>query len=223
MENSKQDKRGMRRVRITRNSEISPRVHLISWKRETDFVAGQVIQVALTPDDPPRIYSICSGNREEEITLLFNVKDDGFITPKLAALSPGDQLFVSEPYGSFTGDESPAWWIATGTGIAPFYSMLQSGLGVNKKLIHGARYANQFYFAEEFRTLLGENYVPCCTGETGPGLFPGRVTGYLKSCGELPAGHTWYLCGNVLMVVEARDLLIEKGVPYGNIVAEIYF
>ncbi len=223
MGKNKPENQGMRGVTITRNNEISPRVHLISWKREHDFMAGQVVRVALAPNDPPRIYSICSGNQEKEITLLFNVKDDGLITPKLAALSPGDILYVSDPYGSFTGDEAAAWWIASGTGIAPFYSMFRSGLGGNKKMIHGARYVNQFYFGDELHTAMGENYVPCCTGETRPGFFHGRVTDYLKSCREMPDGYKYYLCGNALMVVEARDLLIEKGVPYGNIVAEIYF
>jgi ferredoxin--NADP+ reductase len=33
----------------------------------------------------------------------------------------------------------------------------------------------------------------------------------------------YYLCGKALMVVEVRDLLIEKGVDYANIIAEIYF
>jgi len=33
----------------------------------------------------------------------------------------------------------------------------------------------------------------------------------------------YYLCGKALMVVEVRDLLIEKGVRYENMLAEIYF
>jgi ferredoxin--NADP+ reductase len=49
------------------------------------------------------------------------------------------------------------------------------------------------------------------------------VTAYLKSLDQLPSDRLWYLCGKALMVVEARDLLIERGIPYENIVAEIYF
>jgi len=31
------------------------------------------------------------------------------------------------------------------------------------------------------------------------------------------------LCGNSLMVVDARDILIRRGVPFASVVAEIYF
>jgi NAD(P)H-flavin reductase len=40
---------------------------------------------------------------------------------------------------------------------------------------------------------------------------------------ELPAGHRYLLCGSARMVVEVRDLLIARGVPFEDIVAEIYF
>ena len=62
----------------------------------------------------------------------------------MAQLIPGNEILVSEPYGSFLGTGEPAWLIATGTGIAPFYSMFRSGLGENTKLIHGVSYRNNF-------------------------------------------------------------------------------
>ncbi len=33
----------------------------------------------------------------------------------------------------------------------------------------------------------------------------------------------YYICGQAAMAVETRDLLIEKGIPFGNIFTEIYF
>jgi ferredoxin--NADP+ reductase len=33
----------------------------------------------------------------------------------------------------------------------------------------------------------------------------------------------YYLCGKALMVVEVRDLLISRGIPFENILSEIYF
>jgi ferredoxin--NADP+ reductase len=33
----------------------------------------------------------------------------------------------------------------------------------------------------------------------------------------------YFICGQALMVVEIRDLLIQKGIPFENIMAEIYF
>ncbi len=207
---------------ITNNLEISPGVHNLSFKRDFDFEPGQVVKIGVDTNHPPRIYSICSGNHEDEVRILFNIKEDGYLSPKMAQLVPRDEILVSEPYGSFLGTGEPAWLIATGTGIAPFYSMFRSGLGENKKLIHGVSYLNQFYFEEELEREMGENYVRCCSREPASHIFHGRVTNYIAGLQEFP--HVkYFLCGKALMVVELRDLLIERGVPYENILAEIYF
>jgi ferredoxin/flavodoxin---NADP+ reductase len=210
-------------VKLTGNIEISPGVHLISYKRNAEFKPGQVVKIAIQEHQPPRIYSICSGNHEPEIRVLFNIKEEGLLTPKLAACIPGDTILVSKPYGSFTDTGGEAWWIATGTGIAPFYSMFRSGISENKKLIHGVRHLNQFYFEDELEWAMGNSYTRCCSGESSCNTFPGRVTDFLKQENNFPREIKYYLCGKALMVVEVRDLLIEKGVPFENILAEIYF
>jgi len=207
---------------LTNNEEISKGVYVISFLRDFDFLPGQVVKIAINNNHPPRIYSICSGNRENEVRILFNIKDDGFLTPKLAAMIPGDKILVSKPYGSFLATGEKAWWIATGTGIAPFYSMIKSGLTANKKLIHGVRYLNQFYFEDELESELNENYVRCCSGESSCNTIPGRVIHYLNDIEILP-DVKYYICGQALMVVEVRDLLIKKGIKFENIMAEIYF
>ncbi len=207
---------------LTGNIEISPGVHIISFKRDEKFIPGQVVKIGINKEHPPRIYSICSGNQEDEIRILFNIKDDGFLTPKLATYIPGDKIYVSKPYGSFLGIQEPAWCIATGTGIAPFCSMFQSGLFENKKLIHGVSYLNQFYFEDELEWALGENYIRCCSRESSCNVYPGRVTQYLSEITDFP-DIKYFICGKAIMVVEVRDLLIQKGVSFENIIAEIYF
>jgi len=210
-------------VKVIENLEISPGVFLLSWKQNGTFIPGQVVKVAIDQLQPPRIYSVCCGNLEERISILFNMKEEGYLTPKLAAAIPGDELMVSAPYGSFHDDHSPAYWIATGTGIAPFYSMFQSGLSDHKILIHGVRYLNQFYFEDELEWAMGNNYIRCCSHETSCNVFPGRITKYLSETNHFPKDYKYYLCGRSLMVVEVRDLLISRGIPYENIFAEIYF
>lgn len=207
---------------LTGNTEIAPGVHLITFRRPWNFQPGQVVKIALNSNHPPRIYSLCSGNHENNAAILFNIKEEGFLTPKLSACIPGEKILVSEPYGSFLGKKDAAWWIATGTGIAPFYSMFRSGLGDNKKLIHGVSFLNQFYFEDELEWALGKNYVRCCSRESSCDTFPGRVTDYIAGLGNLP-DVKYYLCGKALMVVEMRDLLIAKGIRFENILAEIYF
>jgi ferredoxin--NADP+ reductase len=223
MQLNNQNKHELKPVKITGNEEISPNVFVVSWKRERDFNPGQVVKISADLLDPPRIYSICSGNREENISVLFNVKPGGALTPRLAQMKPGEVFYVSEPYGSFTCDETPAHWIATGTGIAPFYSMIRSGRFKYKKLLHGVSYVNQFYFEDFLKKELGDQYICCCSRETEGNHFAGRITDYLLAQPELPKGDKYYLCGQALMVVEVRDLLIQKGIPYGQIYAEIFF
>lgn len=210
-------------VKVTDNIELSPGVFLISWRQKVPFIPGQVVKLALDRLQPPRIYSVCSGTSEDKFSVLFNIKEEGYLTPRLAAAIPGDELLVSKPYGRFHGDHTPAYWIATGTGIAPFYSMFRSGLSDQKILIHGARNLSQFYFEEELEWALGDRYIRCCSGEQSCNVFPGRVTSYLNERNHFPKDYKYYLCGKSLMVVDVRDLLISKGIPYEHIFAEIYF
>lgn len=211
------------RVQIVSNEEISPGVHLISYLRNAEFIPGQVVKIALNEADAPRIYSVCSGNHEEEVRILFNIQKSGLLTPRLSGVVPGETILVSRPYGSFVDTGGPAWWIATGTGIAPFYSMFRSGMAEDKRLIHGARHLNQFYFEDDLEWAFGKDYIRCCSAESSCDTFPGRVTAYLKQEVHIPPEIKYYLCGKALMVVEVRDLLIERGVPFGNILSEIYF
>lgn len=213
----------LKEVVLTGNVEISPGVHLISWKRSGKFIPGQVVKITADPAVPPRIYSVCSGSDEVDIRVLFNIKEDGLLTPKLAGMVPGMKIWATKPYGSFRDNKKPAWWIATGTGIAPFYSMFRSGISENKTLIHGVRFLNQFYFEDELEWAMGNRYVRCCSREQACNVYPGRVTKYLEEIRDLPTHINYYLCGKALMVVEVRDLLISRGVPYENILSEIYF
>ncbi len=207
---------------VTSHIEISPGVFLLGVERRFDFVPGQTVKVGLGGAEPPRIYSICSGSRDDELKVLYNLKEDGALTPRLAQLRPGDALDVSGPGGTFFGTEDPALWIATGTGIAPFYSMLRSGQAENKVLVHGVRHANQFYFSNDWKSALGGRYHRFCSGEEGEGIFSGRVNRFVETA-ELSRDWKYYLCGQAEMCVEMRDLLIAKGIPFGHIVVEIYF
>lgn len=210
-------------VTLSFTEELSDGIFLIGFKRTFLFRAGQVIGIAMEQNGPRRLYSICSGEQEEEIRILYKVVDEGFLTPQLSDLETGDIIWITEPGGEFTGDRDPAVWIATGTGVAPFYSMFRSGLAEQKKLILGNRYLEQFHFFDEFATLMGENYIRCCTAESDEGVYPGRVTQFLEEQAELDPKLKYYLCGSAEMVVETRDILISKGIPFDRIISEIYF
>lgn len=202
--------------------EIAEGKYTLKFEKQFEFKAGHVVAVAADKNHDPRIYSVCSGANDEEMQIIFDLKEEGLLTPLLAGLSPGKFIYVSKPYGSFLPeDEVPMWWIATGTGIAPFYSMMRSGYKATK-LLHGSREGGLFYFEKEFRRALRENYIRCSSGKDGLGDYFGRVSAYLEKQ-DLPKDNKYYLCGRALMVVDVRDLLISKGVPYENIISEIFF
>lgn len=210
-------------VVIERLEEIAPDVHILEFSRFFEFEPGQVIKLAWDREAEPRLYSIASGSGSPHIQLVFNVVNDGTLTPKLAKLKVGDQIYASKAFGKFICGDGPAWWIAAGTGIAPFASMFRSGMQQDKVLIHGGKFADSFYFQEEFAAILKENYVRCSSQEEVEGAYHGRLTAWLKEQDELPKKAVYYLCGSSEMVVETRDILISKGIGFGQIVSEIYF
>lgn len=210
-------------VKILENNEIAPSVFVLGFERNIDFVAGQYIAVAINPADNPRLYSIASGTNDLSISILYSVNPDGELTPKLSLLKPGEQLYCSGPMGSFHATPGPSVWIAAGTGIAPFVSMWRSGMKDDIILIQGGRFLSSFYFRDEFTGTLGDSYIRCCTRENGEGIFQGRVTEWLTQQATLPVDRKYYLCGSAEMVVDTRDILIAKGIPFENIIAEIYF
>jgi ferredoxin/flavodoxin---NADP+ reductase len=211
------------RVTIDFSEQLSSGIFLFGFPREFEFRAGQVIGISLEENGPRRLYSISSGERDDRVLILYNVVEEGYLTPRLAALETGDPIWITEPRGEFTSNTGPAVWIATGTGIAPFYSMLRSGLAADKVLIHGNRFLEQFHFYDEFLEVMGDRYIRCCTLEHSEDVYPGRVTEFLLESGRLDKHVNYYLCGSAEMVVDTRDVLISKGIPFDRIISEIYF
>ena len=210
---------------VIKKEEIGHNVFIIETNRIFDFLPGQIVAVALRADgDQPRLYSIASGTNENCFRILFDINPKGVLTPSLAELNSGDELYISEPFGRFLGTEEPAFWIATGTGIAPFISMCLSGLHENKTLLHGSRRLINFFYQNLFKEKMGDRYLRFCTGEKSPEVIEGRLTNYLKDESNLSDSIKYYLCGSAEMIIEVRDILIEqKGIPLENIISEIYF
>ncbi len=210
-------------VIVTANSAIAPNAWVIRFARTFDFTAGQVIGITLDNRHEPRLYSIASGVSDDEVWILYTLKPDGMLTPPLSKAQKGDSLFITQPFGNFICKEEKAVWIATGTGIAPFASMFFSGQHPNKTLIQGNRDMAGLYFSEEFRKKMGENYHACCSRVKHEGCFEGRVTEFIAQQQNIETNIPYYLCGVAEMVVDVRDLLIARGVPFNKIMAEIFF
>ncbi len=99
------------------------------------FKPGQYFALGLSVDGRPllRPYSTSSApDARDELEFLIRLVRDGAFTPRLWRLAPGDRLRVGRAKGLFTlrpGDPRTHLFIATGTGLAPFVSMLGAVVG----------------------------------------------------------------------------------------------
>ncbi len=208
---------------IVDNIQIAQGTYLLSFERDFDFLAGQVVALGVNTTAGPRLYSIASGENDEVVDILYTEKSGGLLTPMLSKLEPGDKVLVSEPFGTFTEVSHNAVYICAGTGIAPFVAKIKSLKGFNPTLIHGASFPEYFYFKGYLELTLGRNYIQCCSRYPSDDHYQGRVTQFVSEWKNLDISKRYYLCGSAEMVVDTRDELIARGIPFGNISAEIYF
>lgn len=224
------------RVRIESQKEIADGVFYMRTARPFDFLPGQCVALSIDPEGPVRYYSIASGSSEKHIGILYDLVPKGRLTPRLSSLRTGDEISMSDPFGDFVDDDGATVWIATGTGIAPFLSFARSlpasTVSGVKRLVHGGRALDRFYFREELRERLGGHFFCCCSrcsdadAHSGSDIYDGRLTEWLRASlegGALSPGPRYFLCGAAGMVVEVRDILIAAEVPFTDILSEIYF
>jgi ferredoxin-NADP reductase len=138
-------------------------------------------------------------------------------------LQAGDELEINGPMGYFTVNGaqqkgSPVVFIASGTGIAPFHSVVKSYPKLNYKLIHGVRTSNEGYEKENYKS----TQFTLCTSQDNNSDYKGRVTNYIKEQ-NFEKDTSFYLCGNSEMIFDAMEILKEKGVENNKMFAEVYF
>ena len=170
-----------------------------------------------------REYSIYSGAGDGFLEVLVKEIEGGLVSCALKRCQPGEELSLEGPYGSFLTDplersSAKYLFIATGTGISPFHCLARSYPQIEYLLLHGVRTEDECYDAGAFDPL---RYVSCVSRAQG-GDYQGRVTRYLREHPVDPAS-LCYLCGSGVMIYEAFGLLRSRGIPRGNLHAEIYF
>ena len=114
--------------------ELTPTVFELTFETELpmEFKGGQFVSVVVPGAGPGgrdlrRAYSIASAPHVRPIELCVKLVEKGPGSNYLAGLKPGDSFRGFAPYGDFVFESTPgrhACFIATGTGIAPFRSML---------------------------------------------------------------------------------------------------
>ena len=237
-----------------------------------DFKPGQYATLGVLPDPGSeqakkkalaklvlRPYSISSTPLEKEsIEFYLALVPQGQFTPKIWDLAEGDRLYMAPRCkGKFTLDEVPPdrdlVMIATGTGLAPFVSMLKTYRDTGRWrrfiLIHGTRFCADLAYRGELEELAARDdtltYLPTCSREPEPagrekdwyGLR-GRVNIVLEPAAFrdltgvdlTPDGCHVFLCGNPTMIDEVTADLVTRGFtpkdrehPDGNVHFEKYW
>jgi ferredoxin--NADP+ reductase len=188
-----------------------------------------------------RAYSIASASVERRyVEFYITLITSGGLTPRLFALKHGSRVFLGpKASGVFTLDKVPAGktaiLIATGTGLAPYVSMLRTILAHETErkfvVLHGARYSWDLGYRGELETLarLRPNftYIPSITRPDQDQHFLGRIgriqaileQGALeKDAGvKLDPDHAdVFLCGNPEMIKVVTEMLGKKGFKRGD-------
>ncbi len=211
------------------------------------FRSGEFVMIGL-PDETGkpllRAYSIASPNWDEELEFYSIKVPDGPLTSRLQKIVPGDRVIVkSKSVGTLVTDAllpgENLWMIATGTGVAPFASLIRDPdvyerfnkiilvhtCRKNAQLVYGSR------IVDNARTdpLVGDMvqdkliYYPTTTAE--PSLKQGRPTTLIES-GEIfldlnlspwnAAIDRVMICGSLAMNKDVVALCEQQGLSEGS-------
>ncbi|KRI47367.1 ferredoxin-NADP reductase [Acinetobacter pittii] len=220
------------------------------------FTAGQFARIGLKVGEELviRAYSVVSSPFDETLEFFSIVVPDGAFTSNLQHLKVGDELYLEKiPYGYLTlaRYQQPLphdlWLLATGTGLAPFLSMLQDFDTWSKyqkiNLVYSVRTAAELAYVDRIQEIAetfgeghnGFKFIPIITRDPSAPLhdrLPILIeNGELeKSAGiELnPATSHVMLCGNPQMVDDTKEALKRRGLTMnrrgeGNIAVENYW
>lgn len=204
-----------------------------------DFIPGQFVTLDLPIHEKSnkrwRSYSIASwpdGSNVFELLIVLN--PNGVGTPYLFnQVKVGSELTLRGPQGVFTLHEpivKDLYLICTGTGIAPFRSMVQhiyhQQIPHGKiYLIYGCRKKNNLMYYEELTALQNQlndfHYIPTLSREEWEGK-----SGYVHDIYEELSAHStdafFYLCGWREMIDEAKQRILNLGFEKKDIHLEIY-
>ena len=220
-------------------------------------VGVQSASIAAAAADPDRMirraYSIASESKADEfLEFYLTVVMSGELTPRLFNLKLKDRLYVGpKAVGVFTLDKATGkhiLMIGTGTGLAPYMSMLRSELVCNGPrqfvVVHGSRFSWDLGYRTELTGLARHcgnfHYIPVITRPQEDVTWKGR-SGYLQNLiasGAIeeetglaltPENFDIFLCGNPGMIetvigwAEERGFTRDKGHDIGTLHTEEYW
>ncbi len=242
---------------VTQTVQVSPIMKIIRVKTDgwqfPSFEAGQFVGLGLPSEaprckeatkehNPPqpdkmikRAYSIASSSSDQVVEFYITLVHSGQLTPRIFALNIGDRIWMGKKaVGMFTLDqidpEENVIMMATGTGVAPYMSMLRTNALKRKGkmlVIQGAANSWDLGYSSELKLLASMfadfNYYPTITE---PDNEPAGWEGDTRFIQDIwisgLAQRTWgfkptpknthiFLCGNPKMVSGMKGLLAKEG------------
>ena len=219
------------------------------------FRSGEFVMIGLMQTDEKtgkqkpllRAYSIASPSWDDELEFYSIKVQDGPLTSRLQHIQPGDEIILRpKPVGTLVHDAllpgKRIWLFATGTGFAPFASLLrdpQTYHDYDEVIItHTCREVGELDYGrdlidsirndEMLEELIGEGfheklrYYPTTTREESPKM--GRITDLMRS-GEAfedlgvapldPEHDRAMICGNLAFNLELKEMLEDYGLEEG--------
>ena len=224
---------------------------------DVTFVAGQFARLALpapsgsTKDTVGRPYSFVNSPETSPHEFYFITIPEGPLTPRLAALVPGDPVWLlPQGNGFFSIGEVPKadvlWCLSTGTGLGPFLSILRTAESWEKfgsiVLLHAVRFASELTYGGEIADIATAHpgaftYIQMVSREAHGNALAGRIPdaicdGRLEARAGLALSaensHVM-LCGNPAMIGDTRKVLEARGMRQhrrkeaGHITVETYW
>lgn len=234
--------------RLSRWEEVSPGLAIVgvqSLDEPFPFEPGQYATLGLMGGEGKLIQrpmSISSSADDlSEYEFFIRLVDSGGFTPLLWERKVGDPINIKGAKGKFLlqDDGRRALFVASGTGLAPFISMIETlrGRGQSRDivLLHGASHDHDLAWREQLTELANGGgfplrYVGTISrphGSPGWAGLTGRVESIvadqLDEHGLRPENVTIYICGNPDMIAAVEELATVRGFPPEQVRKELYW
>jgi ferredoxin-NADP reductase len=222
-------------INSIRNLSDRVKVFELHLPEAVGFIAGQfvIVKALINGESIERSYSIANQKAEKTnaLELCVALNTAGMMTPYLFGLGTGAKLEISMPQGGFvlrdTSVDVPNLFVCTGTGVAPFRSMIAASLALNPNrhvhLVFGNRKVEDVLYHEHWLALREQNsnfhYYPVLSkGDEGLSALTNSNNfqkGYVHPIYEQllskDLGSHVYVCGWEVMCTESRERLKAMG------------
>jgi ferredoxin-NADP reductase len=191
------------------------------------FTPGQATEVSINKigwkdEKRPFTFTSLPENDYLEFTIKTYPSHKG-VTNQLLQLKKEDELILHDVFGTITY-KGEGVFIAGGAGITPFISIfryLQSKNEIGKnKLLFANKTKGDIILEQEFKNLLGNNFINILSDEKVDGYANGQITGDFIKANSGGVNKIFYVCGPPPMMEAVEKQLADLHVDENSIVKE---